>query len=139
MAPPPLDLQPALNLQLEVWKKFHCPVSFSKEFSQKEFFVIASFGRCKFRLDSDSVGSLLQSAIGGLAKDFNASQLCDRVFRFSVSCRQVGFFIYQLQHFKSGKFSFSHKKTYTFLLAIKKIELSFGHQFYFAFPFDHFL
>jgi hypothetical protein len=104
MAPPSLDLQPGLNLQLEVWKKFRHPVSFSKEFSQKEFFLIASFGRCKFRLDSDSVGCLLQSAIGGLAKDFNVSQLSDRVFRFSVSCRQVGFFIYQLQHFKSDTF-----------------------------------
>jgi hypothetical protein len=33
------------------------------------------------------VGSLLQSAIGGLASDFNVLQLSDRVFRFSVFCR----------------------------------------------------
>jgi hypothetical protein len=52
------------------------------------------------------VGSLLQAAIGGSALDFNVLQLADRVFRISVSCRQVGFFIYQLQHFKCETFKF---------------------------------
>jgi hypothetical protein len=70
-----------------VWKKFRHPDSFSKEFSEKEFFLLASFRRCKFLLDPISVGSLLQSAIGGLASDFNVLQLSDRVFRFSVFCR----------------------------------------------------
>jgi hypothetical protein len=64
--------------------KFWHPVSFSKEFSQKEFFLIASFGHCKHRLDPDSVALLLQAAIGGLSADFNVSQLSDQVFRFPV-------------------------------------------------------
>jgi hypothetical protein len=50
------------------------------------------------------VALLLQAAIGGLSADFNVSQLSDQVFRFSVSCREVGFFIYQLQHFKCDNF-----------------------------------
>jgi hypothetical protein len=48
---PPLDLQSRFKLQLEIWNKFWLPVSFSKEFSQKEFLLIASFGHCKHRLD----------------------------------------------------------------------------------------
>jgi hypothetical protein len=46
----------------------------------------------------------LQSVIGGLARDFNVIFLSDRVFHFSVSCKQVGFFIYQLQYFKCDNF-----------------------------------
>jgi hypothetical protein len=128
MAPPPLDLQPGLNLQLEVWKKFYCPVSFSKEFSQKEFFVIASFGRCKFWLGSDSVGSLLQSAIGGLAKDFNASQLFDRVFSGS-QCpvdKSVSSFI-SCSILNRGNSLLAIKKLVLSFWLLKKIELSFGN------------
>jgi hypothetical protein len=47
------------------------------------------------------VGVLLQLAIGGSAKDFNVQFLSDRVFQFSVSSKQVGFFIYSLRYFKS--------------------------------------
>jgi hypothetical protein len=50
------------------------------------------------------VGSLLQSTIGDLAQDFNVVLLSDRVFSFSVSCKQVGFFIYHLQFFKCDNF-----------------------------------
>jgi hypothetical protein len=96
MAPLLLDLQSGLKLQLEIRNKFRHPVSFLKDFSQREFFLLTSCGRCKYRLDTNSMGSLLQAAIGGLAVDFNVLQLSDRVFRFSVPCRQVGFFIYQL-------------------------------------------
>jgi hypothetical protein len=104
MAPPPVDLQPGLDLQSDVWRRFHLPVSFSSDHSQLEFFLVASFGRCKFRLDPLVMGFLLQSAIGGSTKDFNVHSLSDRVFRFSVSGKQVGFFIYNLRFFKSLDF-----------------------------------
>jgi hypothetical protein len=46
------------------------------------------------------VGFLLQAAIGGLARDFNDIVLSDWMFLFSVSCKQVGIFIYQLRLFR---------------------------------------
>jgi hypothetical protein len=80
-------------------------VNFSTDISQVEFFLVASFGRCKLKLDSLSVGSLLQAAIGGINREFNVVPLSNRVFRFSVSCKQVGFFIHQLCSFHCEEFS----------------------------------
>jgi hypothetical protein len=70
-----LDLQPGLQLQYDIWKKIHKPVGFSNGFSKNEFFLLASFGPCKFRLCPTSVGFLLQSALGSSASDFNVIQI----------------------------------------------------------------
>jgi hypothetical protein len=102
--PLPLNLHPGLDLQAEIWRKFHQIVGFSKGSSSHEFFLVASFGRCKFRLDSDSIGFLLQVALGGLASEFHVIQFSVRVFRFSISCREVGFLINHLQFFKCESF-----------------------------------
>jgi hypothetical protein len=58
------------------------------------FWLVISFGRCILKLDSVAVDYLLQAALRGFAKGFNVSQLSDRVFRFSVSSKAVGFHIY---------------------------------------------
>jgi hypothetical protein len=50
------------------------------------------------------VSSLLQVALGGSAVDFNVTQISARVFRFSVSCRKVGFLINHLQYYKCESF-----------------------------------
>jgi hypothetical protein len=55
------------------------------------FLLVVSFGRSKFKLDEFSVSLALESCIGGLADDLSVMQLGDRVFRFSVSAKQVGF------------------------------------------------
>ena len=68
------------------------------------FLLVASFGRCKFRLDVDSVGLLLQAALGGHASHFFVSALGDRVFRFAVSSKQVGLFISSLRFFSCDSF-----------------------------------
>jgi hypothetical protein len=99
-----LDLQSGLDLQLEIWRNFHQPVCFSPDFSSGEFLLVASFGRCKFHLDCSSVGSLLQSALGGSTADFNVVFISDQVFRFSVSCKDIGLFIYHLNYFKCDSF-----------------------------------
>lgn len=57
---------------------------------------MVSFGRCKFRLFEDSVSYLLHATIGGSASQFRVSQLAARVFKFSISCQQVGIFICRL-------------------------------------------
>jgi hypothetical protein len=58
------------------------------------FWLVVSFGRCIFKLNSDSVGYLLQAALRGFAAGFEVLQLSDRVFQFSVSSKAVGFHIY---------------------------------------------
>jgi hypothetical protein len=61
---------------------------------RSSFWLVVSFGRCIFKLNPDSVGHLLQAALGGFASGFEVLQLADRVFRFSVSSMAVGFHIY---------------------------------------------
>lgn len=57
----------------------------------RDFFLVASLGRCKFRLSAHLVSYILQAVLGGFARDFRCSQLADRVFKFSVSSKIVDF------------------------------------------------
>jgi hypothetical protein len=50
------------------------------------------------------VALLLQACLGGVPQDFRVVFLRDRSFRFSVSNRQVGFFVNSLRHFKCQHF-----------------------------------
>lgn len=65
---------------------------------------MAAFSRCKFRLSVESVGTLLQAAIGGIAKQFGVSQLGDRTFIFVVSTKSVGLFLTNLRSFACDSF-----------------------------------
>ena len=47
----------------------------------------------------------MQSIISGSASGFNIRSLGDRVFRFSISCQQVGFHIYNLRSFECQSFN----------------------------------
>jgi hypothetical protein len=58
------------------------------------FWLVISFGRCIFKLNSDFVGYLLQAALGGFTTGFEVHQLSDRVFCFSFSSKAVDFHIY---------------------------------------------
>jgi hypothetical protein len=42
------------------------------------FSLIASFGRCKFRLNCCTVGLLLQAALGDIASSFNVEKIGDQ-------------------------------------------------------------
>ncbi|KAM0921363.1 hypothetical protein ACQ4PT_006904 [Festuca glaucescens] len=76
----------------------------SEVLNQQEFWLVASFGRASFRLDSDSVRAALSACLGGIAKDFQVLSLRDRTFRFSVCSRKVGFFVNQLRSFSCKDF-----------------------------------
>ncbi|KAM0906783.1 hypothetical protein ACQ4PT_016584 [Festuca glaucescens] len=99
---PSLDLRSGLSLQRKIWSLFHCSVASSS--SHREFFMVASFGRSKLRLDPSSVSHMLQACLGGIAHDIHVCFLRDRSFRFSVCNRQVGFFINNLRSFKCVEF-----------------------------------
>jgi hypothetical protein len=58
------------------------------------FLLVISFGRCIFKLTPELVGFLLQASLGGFATGFKVTQLADRIFRFSVFSKLVGFHIY---------------------------------------------
>lgn len=63
-----LDFSPGLAFQLKLWHALSLPVSCSS--SPRSFFLVVSFGHCKFRLCTASVGLLLQATIGASATEF---------------------------------------------------------------------
>lgn len=97
-----LNSRPGVGVQQVIRSKFGCSVSPST--NGRPFFLVASFGRCKFKLSPPLVGAILSATIGGSASDFQVLGLADRVFRFSVSSRLVGFHIFKLRSFECPSF-----------------------------------
>jgi hypothetical protein len=94
-----------LRFQDWIFNKFNRPINpIPGKFDRHEFFLVVSFGRCSMRLCPESVGLLLQSFVGGEAVLFRVSQLADRVFRFSISCKVVGFAVYHLRSYSCSVF-----------------------------------
>jgi hypothetical protein len=100
-----LDFSDGLRFQDWIFSKFNRPINLLPgNFDRHEFFLVISFGRCSLRLCSESVGLLLQSFIGGATDLFRVSPLSDRVFRFSLSCKNVGFTVYRLRSYSCSVF-----------------------------------
>lgn len=78
---------------------FDQPINFYPS-NNFEFFLLISFGRCSLCLNIESVGFLLQSFVGDPTEDFRIIPLSYTVFRFSVSCKSVGFAIYGIKYFE---------------------------------------
>jgi hypothetical protein len=57
-----------------------------------------------FQLNEDSVAIALQSCLGGLAQHYCVSFQSHNHFRFTVSCKKVGFAIYKLRRFIGTSF-----------------------------------
>jgi hypothetical protein len=89
-----LDFRPGTIFEDDIRRRLASPVCPWRPNLPSTFWLVISFGRCIFMLDTVSVGYLLQAALGGFAKGFNVSQLSDRVFRFSVFSKAVGFHVY---------------------------------------------
>ena len=68
------------------------------------FFLLDTFRRFLFWLTEDSVSLALQSCLGGRAEGFHVQFLSTNHFRFSVSCKQVGFHVYRLRRVISSQF-----------------------------------
>jgi hypothetical protein len=99
-----LDFRPGLAFADSLWDALEASVCPARPCLWSPFWLVISFGRCIFKLNSVSVGHLLQAALGGLAADFEVLQLADRVFRFSVSSMAVGFHIYNLGSIERKEF-----------------------------------
>ena len=99
-----LDFQPGLGLEKLVSQRFGSPVSPPPSHSNG-FLLVANFGRSAVRLNVDSVGLILQSCIGGVAKDFQVMHLSRWMYRFSISRKEVGFLIYKFKSFICKNFA----------------------------------
>jgi hypothetical protein len=103
--PPALDFSVGLRFQDWILRKFNRPINLLPgKFDRHEFFLVISFGRCSLRLCEESVDFLLQSFIGGSSELFRISPLSDRVFRFSLSYKDVGFAVYRCHSFICSSF-----------------------------------
>ncbi|TVU39446.1 hypothetical protein EJB05_12866, partial [Eragrostis curvula] len=101
---PGLDFRPGIGVQTAIQERYGSPINFKPGSGQTEFLLVASIGRCIYRLSEESVSHILQATIGGNAADFRPAQLDDRLFRFSVSSKAVGFHIYQLQSYECKQY-----------------------------------
>lgn len=84
-----LSFRPGVGVQAMIKSKFSCSVS--PIVLGRDFFLIASFRCCKFKLCPTIVGLLLQATLGGLAEDFAIVHLSNRVFLFFGFLQACGF------------------------------------------------
>lgn len=101
---PGLTFRPGKVLEAEILRKFGTPVCVPITSPSKGFFLVLSFGRCKYRLSSQSATLILRSVIGGSAELFKVIAPGERVFRFTVLSQDVGFHIYKLRSFECANF-----------------------------------
>ncbi|KAM0866823.1 hypothetical protein ACQ4PT_042395 [Festuca glaucescens] len=86
-----LDFSYGFKFKADVKKKFGTTVHPLGK--SNHFILVVSFGRAVFKLNEDMVGIALESCIGGNFDDLSVIQLNERVYRFSVSSKSVGFMI----------------------------------------------
>lgn len=94
-----LNFDPGIKFASLVLQCFGCMVSPTVAHSPTAFHLVASFSRSAIRLNEDSVGLILQSCLGGSAKNFHVLHLSGWMFSFSVSCKNVGIMIHKLRSF----------------------------------------
>uniref|UniRef100_K3Y371 Uncharacterized protein n=1 Tax=Setaria italica TaxID=4555 RepID=K3Y371_SETIT len=99
-----LDLAPGIRFREEVCQLFGSPVHHPSSNVDGSFFLLATFGRYTFRLTPTSVSFALASCLGGSPNGFHVEFLNEHHFRFSISCKKVGFLVYALRRFIDSSF-----------------------------------
>lgn len=99
-----LDLSHGISFADEVRSLFGFPVCSPSPDDASSFWLIAAFSHSKFRMTVDSVGSILQSVIGGSSDLFSVVELEQQLFKFTVLNRQVGLRVYNLKSFSCDAF-----------------------------------
>ena len=75
MDPPSLNFARGKDFQCSMREKFGHPVVFAPGFRQREFTLVVSFCRARFRLDCHTVSITLQSCFGGYPQGFRVHHL----------------------------------------------------------------
>ncbi|KQK04421.1 hypothetical protein BRADI_2g13426v3 [Brachypodium distachyon] len=102
---PLLDYRSGQSFAKSIFAKFRQPVHpLCQSF---KFSMVVSFGRADFWLSPASIAQVLEAAIGGRAALFQVSLIRDRVFKFSLCSKHVGF-----QVLAYCSFSCMHLKCY---------------------------
>jgi hypothetical protein len=101
---PPSHGPPGSMLPVGIHERLGMPVNFFPIQGLKEFFLVVLIGRCKYQLNDQLVGFLLQATLGSVSADFRLQQLSDQVFKFSVASRAVGFHIYNMWMFACDQY-----------------------------------
>jgi hypothetical protein len=104
---PSLNFKKGTEFEECIKRKFGYSVNFTNGFMKREFILVISFGRSKFKLDIHTVGIVLQSCFGGSASLFRVRFLRDRTFQFLVASLSVGFQIYNIRKFSENDFEFN--------------------------------
>jgi hypothetical protein len=98
---PDLNFQPGAGVQAAVRGE---PVNFFPISGLKEFYLLVSVANCKYKLLEFSIEMILQATIGRVAADFRPQQISNRVFKFVVTSKNVGFHIYNLCSFSCEQY-----------------------------------
>jgi hypothetical protein len=97
-----LDFSHGHHFRAKVHELFSTPVNPISP--SGHFFLVASFGRFGFRLDELNVCLALSSCLGCAFEEIYITKLSERVFRFSVCSKAVGFLIHNFKHFSCPRF-----------------------------------
>lgn len=92
-----LDFSIGKEFESRVRRRFGTQVHHASSSPRGSFFLLATFRRSLFRLSEESVSLVLQSCLGGIAESYHVLEVSHNHFRFSVSNKAVGFFIYNLK------------------------------------------
>jgi hypothetical protein len=65
-----LDFRPGLAFEDSLRLNLASSICPARSCLRPSFWLVVSFGRCIFKLNSDSVGHLLQAALGGFLSGF---------------------------------------------------------------------
>lgn len=92
-----LDFTVGMDFERYVRRRFGTQVHHVSPSPRGSFLLLATFRRSLFRLTEESVALVLQSCLGGSAHLFHVLEVSHNHFRFSVSCKAVGFLVYELR------------------------------------------
>jgi hypothetical protein len=101
---PSLNFKPGIGVQATIRHRLDEPLNFFPSRGFLEFFLVASVGRCKYRLCEISIGLIPQATLGGSTTDFRPRKISDRVFKVVVASRNVSFHIYNLKSFACDQY-----------------------------------
>lgn len=71
---------------------------------ENSFWLLTAFSRSHLKLVEPNVSGILQAILGGHADSFEVVEVEENIFKFSVSSKAVGLFIYNLEFFACSAF-----------------------------------